>query len=256
MTQAAAPATGKYVYGVVQAGEPLSFGRIGVGAEPGEVHAISYRNLAAIVSDVPLAIQDPTRENLLAHQAVTEAVMRSCTLVPVAFGTVLKSADDVIELLRSAQHAFQDVLVRVQGKVELGLKVLWDRDAVARELEREDEDLRRLKGGLTQQHGSLYFARMQHGRLLDAALDARAGRWADEILGDLRAFSAAAQTRKPVGERMILNAAFLVAREQEPSWEERLQELAARSDALTFRWTGPWPAYSFVRVRLKLERAG
>ena len=30
---------------------------------------------------------------------------------------------------------------------------------------------------------------------------------------------------------------------------------AARYDKLTFRYSGPWPPYNFVNIRLKLERA-
>jgi len=34
-----------------------------------------------------------------------------------------------------------------------------------------------------------------------------------------------------------------------------VKELGARYDKLTFRYTGPWPPYNFVNIRLKLERA-
>ena len=33
----------------------------------------------------------------------------------------------------------------MENKLEFGLKVLWDRDAVIREIEQEDEDIHRLK---------------------------------------------------------------------------------------------------------------
>jgi hypothetical protein len=31
--------------------------------------------------------------------------------------------------------------------------------------------------------------------------------------------------------------------------------VAARYDHLSFKYTGPWPPYNFVNIRLKLERA-
>jgi hypothetical protein len=32
-------------------------------------------------------------------------------------------------------------------------------------------------------------------------------------------------------------------------------QIATRFDKLTFKYTGPWPPYNFVNIRLKLERA-
>ena len=90
-------------------------------------------------------VLDPTRENVLAHERVNETVMREHTVIPMSFGTVFKTDDDIIELLRSAYDAFADVLNKMQDKLEFGLKVLWDRDQVIREIEAEDEDIRRLK---------------------------------------------------------------------------------------------------------------
>ena len=34
-----------------------------------------------------------------------------------------------------------------------------------------------------------------------------------------------------------------------------MKEIGQRYDKLTFKYTGPWPPYNFVNIRLKLERA-
>jgi hypothetical protein len=54
---------------------------------------------------------------------------------------------------------------------------------------------------------------------------------------------------------MILNAAFLVSRDAEDAFDGRVKQLGAKHGMLTFRYTGPWPPYNFVNIRLKLERA-
>jgi hypothetical protein len=96
---------------------------------------------------------------------------------------------------------------------------------------------------------------MQYGRLLDAALQARSERYVNEIMVALRDVSVASRANKPIGDKMIMNAAFLVARDQEAAFDARVKELGSRYDRLTFRYTGPWPPYNFVNIRLKLERA-
>jgi hypothetical protein len=174
----------------------------------------------------------------------------------MSFGTIFKTREDILELLRSAYEAFADVLNKMQDKLEFGLKVLWDRDVMIREIENEDDDVRRLKGEISSQKGSTYFARMQYGRLMDAALEARSERYVRDIFEQLRPVSVASRANKPIGDKMIMNAAFLVQREQEPNFDRRIKEIASRYDKLTFKYTGPWPPYNFVNIRLKLERAG
>src|SRR5213083_784203 len=125
----------------MHADRPLNFGPLGIGSDPAEVHTVNYRDVAAVVSDTPIAVHEPTRANVLAHERVNETVMRDHTVIPMSFGTVFKTRDDIQELLRSAYEAFKDVLNKMEDKLEFGLKVLWDRDVIVRELEGEDEDV-------------------------------------------------------------------------------------------------------------------
>jgi hypothetical protein len=255
---AAAKATesrGKYVYCVIRSEQPLRFRAIGLGTTPAEVHTVHYKDIAAVVSDTPIEVLDATRENVLAHERVNEVVMRDHTVIPMSFGTVFKTHDDITELLKSAYGAFSDVLLKMKDKVEFGLKVLWDRDEVIRQIEREDEDVRQLKGEIASQTGPTYFARVQYGRLVEAALQSRSERSVSEIFGLLRDVSVASRANKPIGDRMILNAAFLVARDREAAFDAKVKAIGAQYAHLTFRYTGPWPPYNFVNIRLKLERA-
>jgi len=249
------PGTGRYVYCIVRSDQPLSFGPIGIGEEPAPVYAVRCDDLSAIVSDTPLGVLDPTRDNVLAHQRVNETVMREHTVLPMSFGTMFKTRDDVTAFLKSAYRAFSDVLDKMENKLEFGLKVLWDRDAVIRDIEEHDEDIHRLKNEIAAQKGSTYFARMQYGRLIDAALQATSERYVSEIFDRLRDVSVAARANKPIGDRMILNAAFLVSRDAEEAFDGRVKDLGSKHSMLTFRYTGPWPPYNFVNIRLKLERA-
>jgi hypothetical protein len=250
-----AASRGKYVYCVIEAQEPLRFGPIGIGADPSDVYTVHFKNLAAVVSDAPLEVLDSTRENVLAHERVNETVMREHTVIPMSFGTIFKTREDIVELLRSAAEAFGDVLNKMQNKLEFGLKVLWDRDQAIREVEAEDEDISRLKKEISGQKGPTYFARMQYGRLVDAALQSRSERYLAAILDELRDVSVASRINKPIGDKMIMNAAFLISRDREAAFDSKVKTIAGRFDKLTFKYTGPWPPYNFVNIRLKLERA-
>ncbi len=215
-----APARRQYVYGIIPA--PASpeprFGPIGLGVIPAEVFTVRHRALAAVVSDGPEGVPDATRDNLLTHERVNEAVMREHTVLPMAFGTVLRSREDVEELLRAGHDVFEATLARVAGKLELGLKVFY--------MARDGEAVRE-----------------------------RAARDAASLVEALRTVAVDVRVSAPVGERMVLNASCLVERERVAAFDARVKSLAASHEELTFRSTGPWPPYHFVDLRVGLERA-
>src|SRR5919108_335797 len=248
---------GKYVYCIIRLDTPRDFGSIGIGEGSNRVYTVHHRDLAAVVSDTPIVIYDPTRENVLAHEFVNEVVMREHTVIPMSFGTVFRSEEDVGELLRSTYQAFSDVLDKMQDKIEFGLKVLWDREKVIVRLERSNDEIRRLKDEITRNaQSSTYFARMQLGRLVEAALEDTSNSFVADIHETLKQVAIASRSNKPIGDRMIMNAAFLVERERERAFDERVREVSRKyEDVLTFKYTGPWPPYNFVNIKLKLEKA-
>jgi hypothetical protein len=258
---AAAPAApadeGKYVYCVIKTDNPRQFGAIGIGEGTNAVYTVHHQDLAAVVSDTPIRIYDPTRENVLAHELVNETVMREFTVIPMSFGTIFRTKDDIVELLKSTYKAFDDVLEKMRDKIEFGLKVLWDRDRIIARLEQSDDEIRRLKQEITGNvQSSTYFARMQLGRLIEGALESSANGYVMDIHESLKPVAVASRSNKPIGDRMIMNAAYLVERAREQEFDEAVKALSRKyEDLLSFKYTGPWPPYNFVNIKLRLERA-
>ncbi len=250
------PHQGLYVYGVIETPAFGSFGRSSIGSFQEDVFAVHYGDVAAVVSRTPVFIFDPTRDNALAHEHVVETVMKNHTIVPMAFGTVFRTEEDIKEVLKSIYSSLKDVLRQMTGKQEFGLKVTWDRDRIIEELKREHEEIRRFHQELTRKHlQSTYFARMQLGRMIDKALMELAAKYVRDIYDGLRNVCVASKDNKPIGEKMILNASFLIEKERENEFDAAVTRVAQKfGERLNFRYTGPWPPYNFVNIRLKLER--
>ena len=248
---------GKYVYCIIKTVDEKDFGPIGIGDGSRRVYTVHYHDLAAVVSDTPIRIYDPTRENVLAHELVNETVMREFTVIPMSFGTIFRTRQDIVELIRSTYKAFDDVLDKMRDKIEFGLKVLWDREKVIARLEQTDEEIRRLKEEITgNAQSSTYFARMQLGRLVEAALEGSANSYVSDIHESLKPVAVASRSNKPIGDRMIMNAAYLVERTREQEFDDAVKALSRKyEDMLSFKYTGPWPPYNFVNIKLRLERA-
>jgi hypothetical protein len=253
------PATkegGRYVYGIIEAKQPLSFGKMGIGGAGEPVYTVNFQDIAAVVSKTSVYIFDPTRENALAHEHVIETVMKTHTIIPMSFGTVFRTDNDIREVLRSIYVSLKDVLKQMEGKLEFGLKVNWDRDRIIEELKDEDEEIRRFHQEITRKHlQSTYFARMQLGRMIDKGLSERSAQYVRDIYEALRGVCVASRDNKPIGDKMIMNAAFLVERDRERDFDAAVNKIAKHyGELLNFKYTGPWPPYNFVNIRLKLER--
>jgi hypothetical protein len=247
---------GRYVYGIVETKEHLTFGKIGIGGAGEAVYGVNYQDIAAVVSKTAVAIFDPTRENALAHEHVIETVMKNYTIIPMSFGTVFRTDDDIRQVLKSIYSSLKDVLKQMAGKLEFGVKVNWDRDQIIDELQQHDEELRKFHQEIVRkQLQSTYFARMQLGRMIDKALAERATLYVREIYEALRSCCVASRDNQPIGDKMIMNAAFLVERKREAEFDAVVNKLAKKyGKRLKFKYTGPWPPYNFVNIRLKLER--
>jgi hypothetical protein len=247
---------GRYVYGIIEASESMTFGKTGIGGTGETVYTVHHGDVAAVVSKTSVFIFDPTRENALAHEHVIETVMKTNTIIPMSFGTVFRTDDDIRQVLKSIYPSLKDVLKQMAGKLEFGLKVTWDRDAVIEELKRDNEEIHRFHIELTKKHlQSTYFARMQLGRMIDKALAERAAEYVRAIYEALRGVCVASRDNKVIGDKMIMNAAFLIDREKEGEFDAAVNRIAAKfSDRLNFKYTGPWPPYNFVNIRLKLEK--
>jgi hypothetical protein len=247
---------GRYVYGIVESKEAGAFGKIGIGGSGELVYMIKYLDIAAVVSNTNVFIFDPTRENALAHEHVIETVMKSYTIIPMSFGTVFRTDDDIREVLKSIYASLKDVLNQMAGKLEFGLKVTWDRDQIIEELKQEDEEIGRFHLEIVRKHlQSTYLARMQLGRMIDKAMAEQSSQYVREIYEALRGVCVASRDNQPIGDKMIMNAAFLVERKREAEFDGVVNKIAKKyGKRLKFKYTGPWPPYNFVNIRLKLER--
>lgn len=248
--------SGRYVYGIVQAKERATFGKTGIGGTGELVYTVNYQDIAAVVSNTAVYIFDPTRENALAHEHVIETVMRNYTIIPMSFGTVFRTDDDIREVLKSIYPSLKDVLHQMGGKLEFGLKVNWDRDQIIEDIKDEDEEIRQFHQEIVRKHlQSTYLARMQLGRMIDKALAERSISYVREIYEGLRSVCVASRDNQPIGDKMIMNAAFLVDRDREAEFDNAVNKIARKhGQRLKFKYTGPWPPYNFVNIRLKLER--
>ena len=252
--------TGTYIYCIARAQpfeqDGVPFTTPGIGGPDKPVRLLTYDDLAAVVSDAKREDYDVTRENLLAHQRViTEAMTRSDVL-PVSFGTVADSDQQVQEqLLRGAADDLHRSFEEVQGCIELELKVLWNEEQLYAEIMAEDDDIRALRDCLVgQPPEATQYERVQLGERVAAAIQHKSEAEAAALLVALEPLAVQTRVNDNLGDMMLLNAAFLVDRSREPAFDAQVQALReAQAERLIFQYAGPLPPYNFVAMELRWE---
>lgn len=120
--------TGKYLYCLIPATEGrINFGNIGI--ENAEVYTVSFGDIAAVVTDTSVMVYEPSDDNLQRHNDVVSEVLKGHTVVPVAFGMVIKDGLRLKSVLEIAGTQITKAIDVVKGKVELGVRVIRPKGA-------------------------------------------------------------------------------------------------------------------------------
>jgi len=245
---------GQYIYCIVGTGEARNFGPIGIGDRGDPVTTISYKDLGVVVSSVPMTKYVVSKETMLSHEKVIEAVMKDHALLPVRFYTVAPNAEEIRSLLRRRYLEFKKLLRELDNKVELGLKAFWrDMNAIFQELASESGEKKRLRVRMTN------CSAKEAGQDKDAAsemfkqaLEHKKAKEKEALLQPLRHLSSDSCLNTTYGDDMLMNASFLVDRAWEKEFDREVEELTAQyKDRIEFKYIGPAPPYSFVNIVVK-----
>ena len=226
-----------------------------VPAEPGldgaSLFSLTCQDIAAVVSSLTTSAVSPTEDNLWRHEAVVEVLMADRTVLPMRFGTVLANEAAIQAVLAAHYADFVASLDRVRGRVELGLRVLWDEEQGSKGAGEQGS-----RGNppphlgtsapLPKDSGRAYLmARLEEERQRQARCQ-RAEALAEELHTPLSRLAVDSTRQVLVTPGLLLTAAYLVEREQVAAFRQEVEALSTANPTLRFLCTGPWPAYNFV----------
>jgi hypothetical protein len=265
--QASAPVTGDalWAYCVTRASDPSPEGITGVAGS--DLRRIDSGELVALVSRVPLAEfgEEPLRSNLndlswlegvaRSHEAVLEAALAECTLVPLRICTIYESEESLRRMLREEREAFGEALEALDGRQEWGVKLLVDRERLEEAAGSRSDEGGTVADELGASGGGAYMLRRRREREVREAADALAQEVAEGVHARLEDWATAAVTRPPQNRDlsghegdMLLNAAYLVELDRVDGLRGLVAELQElhRPLGASLELTGPWPPYNFV----------
>jgi len=200
----------KYFYCVVPFGKEKNFGRIGM--NDSEVYTVPYNDIAAVVSDSSLKEYELTEEYAMRHEEVIRHLMEECAVVPVEFGTLIKNKRILRTLIAKTYDPLKVCLKIVDNAVELGVKVVLSKENTFDNLRRKD--------------------------------------CVSEIMGSLKTKAKHVFIGDLFSDRLILNAAFLVIKDNIDAFSNEVMKLQEKYFNLKFLYSGPWAPHNFVYIKI------
>jgi hypothetical protein len=244
---------GKYLYAIIPEGVDLKFGEIGI--DGGKVYLITDDHVSAVVSDFKNGKIRPERRHLAAHQAVLKSIMKEESPLPISFGMIAGSTEEIRRILSLNWKSFADQLKRVHGKVEMGVRVVWDVPNIFEYFVNIHKELRetrdKLFGG---SRNPTQDDKIEVGRLFEWLLKDDRENLTQRVEEGLESTCFEITRLPPRNEKDVMNLACLVARERvEKDFEAAICEIAQNFDNnFTFDFNGPWAPHNFVNVQLVL----
>jgi len=242
-------AIGTYLYGFTDNHFKPDSSLCGLRNAP--VRIVSFQDVAAVVSDHPVQKLLPMRSNLEPHHRIVHHIGLHHPLVPVAFGHIAEAEEQILTLVRENYDEIHDELGRLAGKVELGIKLRWTAENVFAYFVRTDRELRELRDRFFCNHEPSLEEKIQVGSLFEAKMNAERGRLSARLWTALDPAVCDRRTSAARDEKTICNAALLVERGRAHEFGLAMQAAANLFDSnFALDYSGPWPAYSFVNLRL------
>ncbi|HZR95558.1 MAG TPA: GvpL/GvpF family gas vesicle protein [Gaiellaceae bacterium] len=231
------PVTEAYVYGVTRR-RPADIRCKGVAGS--DVYAVEYRDLAALVSDVPGSVR-AKRRDLMSHSDVIQSAFANGTIIPFRFGTMFDARESVEkDLLAGRYDDLLSLIDELDGLAELRLRATYVPDAVLSELVHEVPEVARLRGRAG--------AEAALGEAVANALAAKRDAEAAALVRELSTHARDVVVDEPQSDYELVRASFLVAHDEAERFDDVAGDLAARrAGTAVFTVVGPLPPHSFAR---------
>jgi hypothetical protein len=247
----------KYLYCIIRSPEPCQFSTLGIGERGDIVNTINFMDLAVVVSDTANAEYDESRRNMMTHTMVLEEVMQQFPILPIRFGTISPNTEAVLEqVLKRRYGELISAFEEVEQRVELGVKAFWYEEIIFREIIDQNAAIHRLRDGLIGRSAEeTYYERIKLGEMIEAAMNNKRDDDAEKILSALRPLVFKTRANKVITDKMVLNAAFLVERANEPAFDKVVEQLDAEmGKRIMFKYVGPVPPYNFVNIVIHWDK--
>jgi len=167
----------------------------------------------------------------------------------------MESTDAIGKMLERNYEEIQKNLQKVENKVEYGLKILCNSGKLREELRPKAEGIFQLNEEHNSEVKNSIYRDYVNKKLIEHRLEELLLSYIDSVIAQITSkidqLNAERKFKKIITETTIIDAVFLLGKEQENSLIGIVDDFKNQYHALNFVLTGPWPPYSFVEITIK-----
>ncbi len=247
---------GRYLYCIAKGSIQTSLGRIGI--EGNEVYTISSNGLIAIVHDCEAKAYDSNDEEKVkqwvrTHQSVIDKAQENFeTVIPLSFDVIIKGKDaskEVANWLQLEKERLETNLEKIKGKQEFSVQISWDSTTIGEKLSQIKEEIKSLVKEMEKAtKGKAYFIKQKIKKILKKEMEKLADEKFKQFYSEIKKHCCdikIEKNKKIEGKQMLMNLSCLVEKNKVQELGKELDKIN-KLDGFSVRFTGPWPAYSFV----------
>ncbi|MEI6242425.1 MAG: GvpL/GvpF family gas vesicle protein [Chlamydiota bacterium] len=231
------------------------FGVIALKKKEFSEKTISFKNIAIIAKEIDSWDLDKSNKvvllnELLSYQKTLEKIMQQQLVIPIKFGTVVNSLEDIQIILTKNHALFQKILKEMEGKVEISLAGSWDEQEQVKEISKEDKEICKMKTE-AQKNPDLN-SLIKIGKALASRLEERRTKFSAEIFKKLEPLTISKVDHEKLEDKMLINSSFLISQENEERFVECLSQFEEKvQNKIQFKYISPLPPHSFRSVHIQ-----
>lgn len=242
-------ANGLYLYGIFPSPGPQHLALEGLDKQP--VHCHDMDGFTFLYSEAQQERYLASRKNLLGHERVLERAMEQGyrTLLPLQFGLIINNWDAVRDQLTAPKEEdLRQLLNKLDGQREVGVKVFWESDKELERLMQENDALKaerdRLEG---KSLGMDEVVRI--GQAIERAINTQKQSIIETFQNGLNPLATEVVENDPLSEAMIYNAAYLIPWDAEPEFSEQVERLDHQfENRLRIRYNNFTAPFNFAQL--------
>ncbi len=220
-----------------------------------KLSAVTVDEISAIVSEINKDELIANQPNAILFAGIIEKLEQQFTLLPMRFGSTMESIGHINNMIEKNYPEFQDNLLKVENKLELGLKIYCDTEKLKEELRAKSEVDKEISQKDAAEVKNSVFKEYVNKKLKEHRLEEMLLSYIDSIISELSGFlnqlNAIKKIKKKTNAANIIDAVFLLEKDKKDELVRIVEKLQSQHQLLNFILTGPWPPYNFVDINIR-----
>ena len=225
--------------------------------KPVSEEEFSEENFKRNLSDI-IWLETNARE----HISVISRIMENAAVIPFKFGTIFFSEDRLNKFIASYSDSLIENFRQIKEKEEWSVRIYCNQNALSQEVSHLSEEVSNLENQIKSSlPGKAFLLNRKKTELIQKETERLCNHYGQEYFNEYAKISDSTSLNNLLPEeltgrkeKMILNAACLVRKENVDAFRGKADEIFKKDGSLGFsiEVTGPWPTFSFISLNEKV----